>query len=49
VLMYVLGMEQILQDFEGAGIWLTAVTLILGNVTFFMMDRLLGMRLKRRK
>ena len=49
VLMYVLGMEQILQDFEGAGIALTAVTLFLGNVTFFMMDRLLDMRFKRRK
>ena len=49
VLMYVLGMEQILQDFEGAGIALTAVTLLLGNVTFFMLDRLLGMRFKRRK
>ena len=49
VLMYVLGMEQILQDFEGAGIALTAVTLILGNVTFFMLDRLLGMRFRKRK
>lgn len=49
VLMYVLGMEQILQEFEGVGIAMTAVTLILGNVTFFMLDRLLGMRFKRRK
>ena len=48
LLMYVLGMEQILRDFEGAGIALTAVTLLLGNVTFFMMDRLLGMRFKRK-
>ena len=47
MLLYVLGMEQILQEFEGAGIALTAVTLILGNVTFFMMDRLLEMRIKR--
>ena len=49
VLMYVLGMEQILQEFEGVGIAMTAVTLLLGNVTFFMLDRLLGMRFKRRK
>ena len=48
VLMYVLGMEQLLQEFEGVGIALTAVTLLLGNVTFFLMDRLLGMRFKRR-
>ena len=49
VLMYVLGMEQILQDFEGIGIAMTAVTLLLGNVTFFLMDRLLGMRFRKRK
>lgn len=49
VLMYALGMEQILQDFEGFGLTMTLVTLLLGNVTFFMLDRLLGMRFKRRK
>jgi hypothetical protein len=49
VLMYLLGMQQILQDFEGAGLAMTAVTLALGNVTFFMLDRLLGMRFRKRK
>jgi len=48
VMMYVLGMERILQDFEGFGLTMTAVTLLLGNVTFFMLDKLLSMRFKRR-
>ena len=47
LLMHLLGMEQILTEFEGMGIVTTAILLILGNVTFFMLDRLLGMRLKR--
>ena len=47
LLMHLLGMEQILTEFEGMGIVTTAILLVLGNVTFFMLDRLLGMRLKR--
>jgi hypothetical protein len=39
-------MEQLLSDFEGMGFAMYAVLLILGNVTFFMLDRLLGMKLK---
>ena len=47
LLMHLLGMEQIMTEFEGMGMVTTAILLILGNVTFFMLDRLLGMRLKR--
>ena len=49
LLMHLLGMEQLTQEFSGMGIAMTAALLILGNVTFFLLDRLLGMRLKRRK
>ena len=31
------------------GTVLTVVTLVMGNATFFLLDRLLGMRLRRRK
>ena len=49
LLMHLLGMDQITEEFEGLGVAMTAVMLVLGNVTFFLLDRLLGMRLKRRK
>lgn len=49
LLMHLFGLEQVAEDFEGMGIVLTLVTLALGNLVFFMLDRLLGMRLKRRK
>ena len=49
LLMHLLGMDRIAAEFEGLGIVMTLVLLILGNVTFFLLDRLLGMRLKRRK
>ena len=46
MLLKVIGMEQLLSDFEGVGFAMYAVLLILGNVTFFMLDRLLGMKLR---
>ena len=46
LLMYLMGMDAIAAEFEGLGA-MTAVLLILGNVTFFLLDRLLGMRFKR--
>ena len=49
VLLQIIGMQQLLSDFEGMSIFLYAILLILGNVTFFMLDRLLGMKLKFRK
>ena len=48
LLMNLLGMEQIARDFSEMGAVMTAVMLILGNVTFFLLDRLLGMRPKRK-
>ena len=49
LLMHLFGLDQITAEFAEMGAVLTAVTLLLGNVTFFMLDRLLGMRFKRRK
>ena len=46
LLMHLLGMEQILAEFEGMGMVMTAILLVLGNVTFFMLDKLLSMRFK---
>lgn len=47
LLLKVVGMEDLLEDFEEFGQWMTAVLLIMGNVTFFLMDRLLGIGPKR--
>ena len=41
VLIKILGVEQIAADFEGFGMGMLAVLLILGNVTFILLDRLL--------
>ena len=49
LLMYAFGMEQILTEFSQMGTILTAVTLVLGDVCFILLDRLLGMRLRRRR
>ena len=45
--MHLFGLEQVTAELEGLGIAMTAVLLILGNITFFLLDRLLGMRFKR--
>ena len=44
LLMHLLGMERITAEFEELGTVFTAVLLLLGNVTFFLLDRLLGLR-----
>lgn len=41
ILLYLVGMTQIIADFEGIGIWGMAAALVLGNVCFFLVDRLL--------
>lgn len=46
LLMYLFGMEAILEEFQGMGIAMTAVLLILGNVTFFLLDKVLGRKFR---
>lgn len=48
VLMHLLGMEALTQEFAEMGAAMTVVLLILGNVTFFLLDRLLSMKFKRK-
>lgn len=48
LLLNLLGMAQVAAEFEEMGTVLLLVTLILGNVTFFLLDRLLDVRFKRR-
>ena len=47
--MHLFGMAQILEGFSDMGIAMTAVLLILGNVVFFLLDRLLSMGFRKRK
>lgn len=46
LLMHLLGMVQIAEEFAELGTVMTLVTLLLGNITFFLLDRLLGMRFR---
>ena len=46
LLLKVIGMEQLLSEFQGVGIAMYLILLALGNVTFFLMDHVLGKRLR---
>ncbi len=48
LLMHLFGMDQLTGEFEEMGMVMTAVLLILGNVTFFLLDRLLSTRFRRK-
>jgi uncharacterized membrane protein YwaF len=48
LLLKVLGMEELAEDYAELGMILTVVMLIMGNITFFLLDRLLGMRFRKR-
>ena len=48
LLIHILGLSEIANDYEEAGTVMTIVMLLLGNVTFFMLDLVLGRRLMRR-
>lgn len=49
VLIRLLGMEQIVSEYEALGFWLTAVMLVLGNVTFCLLDRVFDQLARRRR
>ena len=48
VLLHLIGMEGPMEDYEELGSAMTIVMLIMGNITFFLLDRLLGMRMRKR-
>lgn len=47
-LIYLMGLKEVLQEFGEMGVIFTVVLLILGNATFFLLDRLLGMKPRKR-
>lgn len=49
VLMHLMGIDQIVQEFQELGALMTVVTLVLGNVTFYLLDIILSRRLKLRR
>ena len=48
LLLYLMGMEQIMQDFREVGIVGLIVLLLLGNITFFLSDKLLSKVINKR-
>lgn len=48
LLIHILGMAELAGEYQELGFVMTAVMLILGNVTFFLMDRLLGRNFRKR-
>ena len=49
LLMNFFGVDRLLQEFEEMGMIMTAITLVLGNMTFFMLDYMLGRKLRFRR
>lgn len=49
LLLNLFGMAQLMQEFEEMGTVMTVATLVMGNVTFFMLDRLLVPNLRFRR
>lgn len=49
VLIHLLGMAALASEFQQMGTVLLIATLALGNVTFFLLDRVLSRRFRRRK
>ena len=47
LMMHLLGFDQLTAEFSEMGLLMTAMLLILGNVTFFLLDKLLERKLKR--
>ena len=47
ILLKLIGVERLVADFEGMGIAMYMVLLVLGNVTFFLFDHILSKKLKR--
>ena len=47
LLIHLLGVGQIVSEFEELGKWMTALLLILGNVTFFLLDKVLDKYAKK--
>lgn len=49
LLIHLFGMEQLLAEFSEMGTVLLLVTLLIGNLTFFLLDKLLKVRFRRKR
>lgn len=49
LLIRLFGMEELAAEWEELGMVMLVVMLLLGNLTFFLLDRLLGMKFRRKK
>lgn len=49
LLMHVFGMAELAEEWQEMGLALTAVMLVMGNITFFLLDTVLGRNLLRRR
>ena len=47
LMLRLFGIEQVVEDLSGAGTVMTILLLVMGNVTFFLLDRLLQTGLRR--
>lgn len=48
-LIYLVGMESLMEEFRELGMWGLGIMLILGNVSFFLLDKVLDILSKQRK
>lgn len=49
LLMHVFGMAELAEEWQEMGLVLTVVMLVMGNITFFLLDTVLGRNLIRRR
>lgn len=49
VLLRLFGLSELSQDYAIMGTWVTVIMLVMGNVTFYLLDQLLSIRFKVRK
>lgn len=49
LLMNLLGMEHLAEEFFGMGVFVLILILVMGNMVFYMLDRILSTDLKRRR
>ena len=49
VMLHLLGLEQVAQDYSGAGVAMGVLLVVLGNLTFFLLDILLSRGIRRRR
>ena len=47
LLLHLLGLQQVVQDFDGMGTAMVIVLLVMGNIVFLLLDILLGRKVKR--